>query len=196
MNPSERNSHPSPIRAAIYARVSTANSGQDPSMQTRELREYCERRRWQVVGEYVDLGFREPERSAQSLIDSWQTLTDGGSMRLWFGDSIDSLDRCRICCGRSNTFKRWASSSSHYPKTLIRAHRLAKWCSRCWVLWPSWSGASLPSGYGQGCGMRGPKVSDWVVLGSMWISRGLIICARRVAHGQRLRLRWALEKEP
>jgi DNA invertase Pin-like site-specific DNA recombinase len=56
MNPSERNSHPSPIRAAIYARVSTANNGQDPTMQTRELREYCERRGWQVVGEYVDLG--------------------------------------------------------------------------------------------------------------------------------------------
>jgi DNA invertase Pin-like site-specific DNA recombinase len=34
------------MRAAIYARVST-NNGQDPGMQTRELREYCE---------YVDAG--------------------------------------------------------------------------------------------------------------------------------------------
>ena len=33
-----------PMRVAIYARVSTANNGQDPTMQTRELREYCERR--------------------------------------------------------------------------------------------------------------------------------------------------------
>jgi DNA invertase Pin-like site-specific DNA recombinase len=43
-------------RAAIYARVSTANLGQDAGMQTRELREYCERRGWTVVGEYVDVG--------------------------------------------------------------------------------------------------------------------------------------------
>jgi DNA invertase Pin-like site-specific DNA recombinase len=51
-----QNSRPSLIRAAIYARVSTTNNGQDPSMQTRELREYCERRGWQLAGEYVDVG--------------------------------------------------------------------------------------------------------------------------------------------
>ena len=44
------------MRVAIYARVSTANNGQDPTMQTRELREYCERRGWTVTGEYVDVG--------------------------------------------------------------------------------------------------------------------------------------------
>ena len=48
--------HRQSFRAAIYARVSTANNGQDPTMQTRELREYCERRGWQVGGEYVDVG--------------------------------------------------------------------------------------------------------------------------------------------
>src|ERR1700683_913380 len=45
-----------PTRVAIYARVSTANNGQDSSMQTRELREYCERRGWKCAGEYVDEG--------------------------------------------------------------------------------------------------------------------------------------------
>src|SRR3984957_16518535 len=45
-----------PTRTAIYARVSTANNGQDPEMQTRELREYCERRGWKFAGEYVDEG--------------------------------------------------------------------------------------------------------------------------------------------
>jgi DNA invertase Pin-like site-specific DNA recombinase len=54
------------MRVAIYARVSTANNGQDPTMQTRELREYCERRGWTVAGEYVDIGIsgtkeRRPE---------------------------------------------------------------------------------------------------------------------------------------
>lgn len=44
------------MRCAIYARVSTANNGQDPTMQTRELREYCERRGWTVSDEYVDVG--------------------------------------------------------------------------------------------------------------------------------------------
>jgi DNA invertase Pin-like site-specific DNA recombinase len=44
------------MRAAIYARVSTANHGQDPKMQTRELEEYCQRRGWTVAGEYVDVG--------------------------------------------------------------------------------------------------------------------------------------------
>ncbi len=44
------------MRVAIYARVSTANGGQDPTMQTRELREYIERRGWQFAAEYVDVG--------------------------------------------------------------------------------------------------------------------------------------------
>jgi DNA invertase Pin-like site-specific DNA recombinase len=44
------------MRAAIYARVSTANNGQSPEMQLREIGEYCERRGWAVAGEYVDVG--------------------------------------------------------------------------------------------------------------------------------------------
>jgi DNA invertase Pin-like site-specific DNA recombinase len=43
------------MRAAIYARVST-NKGQDPTMQTRELRDYCRCRGWKIEGEYVDAG--------------------------------------------------------------------------------------------------------------------------------------------
>src|SRR5713226_9481976 len=43
-------------RAAVYARVSTTGNGQSPEMQLRELREYCERRGWQIAGEYVDAG--------------------------------------------------------------------------------------------------------------------------------------------
>jgi len=52
-------------RAVLYARVSTHN-GQDPEVQLRELREYCLRRGWGAVGEYVDIGIsgakeRRPE---------------------------------------------------------------------------------------------------------------------------------------
>jgi len=45
-----------PARAAIYARLRTANHGQDVGMQVRELRQFCETRGWQVVGEYLDEG--------------------------------------------------------------------------------------------------------------------------------------------
>ena len=41
-------------RAAIYARVSTVDRGQDPETQLRQLREYAERRGFSLVHEYVD----------------------------------------------------------------------------------------------------------------------------------------------
>jgi DNA invertase Pin-like site-specific DNA recombinase len=55
------------VRAALYARVSTSNNGQDPSMQTRELREYCERRGWKASGEYVDEGISGTKDSRPEL---------------------------------------------------------------------------------------------------------------------------------
>jgi DNA invertase Pin-like site-specific DNA recombinase len=55
------------VRAALYARVSTANNGQDPTMQTRELREYCERRGWKLGGEYVDEGISGTKDSRPEL---------------------------------------------------------------------------------------------------------------------------------
>src|SRR5215470_11027976 len=53
------------MRAALYSRVST-NNGQNPEIQLRELREYCERRGWTLAGEYTDIGIsgskeRRPE---------------------------------------------------------------------------------------------------------------------------------------
>src|SRR3954449_3956070 len=41
-------------RAAIYARVSTTDRGQDPETQLRQLREYAERRGCSLAHEYVD----------------------------------------------------------------------------------------------------------------------------------------------
>lgn len=55
------------LRAAIYARVSTVNAGQDPTMQTRELEEYCQRRGWQVYGTYVDNGVSGKKDSRPEL---------------------------------------------------------------------------------------------------------------------------------
>jgi len=55
------------MRAAIYARVSTLNSGQSPEMQLRELREYAERRGWTFVVEYVDAGVSGAKDSRPEL---------------------------------------------------------------------------------------------------------------------------------
>jgi DNA invertase Pin-like site-specific DNA recombinase len=55
------------VRAAIYARVSTANSGEDPTMQTRELVEYCQRRGWEVSNEYVDVGISGAKENRPEL---------------------------------------------------------------------------------------------------------------------------------
>jgi DNA invertase Pin-like site-specific DNA recombinase len=46
----------SATRAVLYSRVSTSNHGQDPEVQSRDIREYCQRRGWPLVDEYVDIG--------------------------------------------------------------------------------------------------------------------------------------------
>ncbi len=55
------------MRAATYARVSTANMGQDPTMQTRELEEFCQRRGWDIFGRYVDQGVSGTKDSRPEL---------------------------------------------------------------------------------------------------------------------------------
>lgn len=42
-------------RVGLYARVSTMH-GQDPNVQLRELREYCQRRGFEIAEEFVDKG--------------------------------------------------------------------------------------------------------------------------------------------
>jgi DNA invertase Pin-like site-specific DNA recombinase len=53
------------MKAALYARVSTDE--QNPQMQLRELREYAERRGWQIVGEFVDWGASRAKESRPEL---------------------------------------------------------------------------------------------------------------------------------
>ena len=52
-------------RSALYARVST--SDQNCEMQLRELREYCQRRGWSSVGEYIDTGVSGARASRPAL---------------------------------------------------------------------------------------------------------------------------------
>jgi DNA invertase Pin-like site-specific DNA recombinase len=55
------------VKIALYARVSTSDKGQDPQMQLRELREYCERRKLHIVGEYIDNGISGSKESRPEL---------------------------------------------------------------------------------------------------------------------------------
>jgi hypothetical protein len=53
-------------RVALYARVSTLHN-QDPEMQLSELREYAERRGWQIVEEFIDQGVSGCKESRPAL---------------------------------------------------------------------------------------------------------------------------------
>src|ERR1700675_4307119 len=59
-------STPPIARVALYARVSTLNN-QDPEMQLTELREYAERRGWQIVEEFTDQGVSGCKESRPAL---------------------------------------------------------------------------------------------------------------------------------
>lgn len=54
------------MKAALYARVST-NNGQSPEMQLTELRDYCQRRGFDVASEYVDVGISGTKDSRPEL---------------------------------------------------------------------------------------------------------------------------------
>src|SRR3989441_10505841 len=89
------------MRVAIYARVSTANNGQDPTMQTRELKEYVERRGWQLAGEYVDVGISGSKEKRPELD---RLMQDG--------------HRRRFDCVVVWKFDRFARSVSHLLRAL------------------------------------------------------------------------------
>lgn len=89
------------IRAAIYARVSTSNNGQDPSMQTREIEEYCQRRGWEVAGSYVDNGISGSKESRPELD---RLIGDAHRRR------FDAVIVCK--------FDRFARSVSHLLRAL------------------------------------------------------------------------------
>jgi DNA invertase Pin-like site-specific DNA recombinase len=90
-----------PSRVAIYARVSTTHHGQDVTMQTRELRQYAERRGWIMFAEYVDEGISGSKDSRPEL------------NRLM----ADAHKRCFdvVCVWR---FDRFARSVSHLLRAL------------------------------------------------------------------------------
>lgn len=56
-----------PIRAALYARVSTLHHGQDVGLQLDELRLVAAQRGWEVIGSYEDTGVSGAKASRPAL---------------------------------------------------------------------------------------------------------------------------------
>ena len=87
-------------RVAIYGRVST-NSGQNPEMQIRELREYCKNRGWKIIGEFIDSGISGAVDSRPQLN---KLMADAHRRRF---DLVAAWD-----------FSRFARSTSHLLRAL------------------------------------------------------------------------------
>lgn len=95
------------IVAAVYARVSKVNAGQDPTMQTRELAEYCQRRGWEIFDCYVDEGVCGKKDSRPELN---RLMTDAHARRFDV-----------VVCWR---FDRFSRSVSHLCRALETFHAL------------------------------------------------------------------------
>jgi len=90
MNRREHNGTSSevPIRTAIYARVSTTDKGQDTDNQLVQLRDYCTRRGFQVVGEYMDQA-----SGKTSDREAFKRLFEDASRRVFDVVLVWALDR-------------------------------------------------------------------------------------------------------
>jgi DNA invertase Pin-like site-specific DNA recombinase len=110
------------MKVAIYARVSTSNNGQDPTMQTRELREYAERRGWTVTNEYVDIGISGTKETRPQL----DRLMADAHRRRFLG-AVAELERSliveRVKAGLRNA--RAKGKKLGRPRVYPDAHRIA-----------------------------------------------------------------------
>lgn len=77
MTLSKQYSSKSTIRVALYARISTLNHGQDPEVQLRELREYCQRRGFEIAEEFVDKGISGSRERRPALDKLWSLVARG-----------------------------------------------------------------------------------------------------------------------
>jgi DNA invertase Pin-like site-specific DNA recombinase len=82
------------MKAALYARVSTDDKGQNPQVQLDQLRKFCQDANWEITTEYVDYA------SACDFIKrkEWARLMKDASMRKFNVVLVWKLDRmCRSC---------------------------------------------------------------------------------------------------
>lgn len=55
------------MKAALYARISTSDHGQDITLQLDDLRQFCRRKGWEIADEYADLGISGAKTSRPEL---------------------------------------------------------------------------------------------------------------------------------
>lgn len=55
------------MRVAAYARVSTNNHHQDPEVQLRDIRAFCQYKGWEIVETYIDKGVSGAKASRPAL---------------------------------------------------------------------------------------------------------------------------------
>ena len=78
------------LKAAIYARVSTTDKGQDPENQLRELRRWCKQNNYTIAGEYVD---RESGRKGAAERAQFRLMFDDAAKSKFDLVLVWSLDR-------------------------------------------------------------------------------------------------------
>ena len=88
-------------RAALYARTSTSDKGQDPELQLEDLRRLAEQRGWMVVDEYVDEGV-SGTKDARPALDAL----------------MDDARRGRLDVVAVWRFDRFARSTQHLLRAL------------------------------------------------------------------------------
>ena len=81
-----------PLRAALYARVSTVGHGQDAGLQLDELRQVAAQRGWAVQGERVDAGVSGIKESRPAL-DQMLADAHAGKLDLVAVWKLDRLGR-------------------------------------------------------------------------------------------------------
>ena len=105
------------MKIAIYARVSTTNHGQDPEVQLGELREYCQRRGWEISHEYADVGISGSKEKRPEL----DKLLHNAHRRYFDAVVVWRFDR--FARSVSHLLKAWrisARSASSLIFTLLR----------------------------------------------------------------------------
>ena len=81
-----------PLRAALYARVSTIGHGQDVGLQLEELRSAAGLRGWQVADEFVDSGVSGAKESRPEL-DRMLAAAQAGDVDVVVVWKLDRLGR-------------------------------------------------------------------------------------------------------
>ena len=108
--------------------------------QTRELREYAERRGWTVAGEYVDVGISGTKETRPEL----DRLMADAHRRRFDAVVVWKFDRfARSVSHLLRALETFRAQGIEFPSlsNSIPARRPERWSLPSWEQWQSWSAA-------------------------------------------------------